>query len=180
MYASDELEETFRRYYESAPPESREKLDELKRDSRVRIHLIRGQLNPELSRGAASGPHESSAEIRQACIMHPAEENDAITPDFDWDVVLDEQTRKSVEEATGFRSPVGALLEHELFGHFMRCYTEGECRIPRTEALRWWTRAENQANGEENKYRVHNHLPLVNWTVTPSGQRTKAVAPRAP
>lgn len=56
--------------------------------------------------------------------MHPAAEDDVIEPDFDWDVVLDEQVRKQVGDRSGFLSPVGALLEHELLGHFMRCYSE--------------------------------------------------------
>src|SRR5689334_6845389 len=93
VFASDELEETFQQYYDSAPPESRAKLDVLKRDERVRIHFIRGALDPELSRGAASGPHDGE-DMRRRCVMHPAGVDHLIGVEFDWDVVLDEVTRK--------------------------------------------------------------------------------------
>jgi len=179
VFASDEFEETFQQYHDSAPPESREKIDALKRDARVRIHLIRGQLDSDLSRGGASAPHDSPLG-RQFCIMHPAQEDGSIENDFDWDIVIDDQLRLRTVERIHLETPIGALLEHEILGHFLQCYAHRLCRPPGRDRIRWQAERENEAILQENNYRAYQHLHLVNWTVSPEGRQIKRIQPRVP
>jgi hypothetical protein len=154
-FTGDGTEAVFQNWRKQASPQTREAIDALNTDDKVLIHIIRGKIEGEVSRGT-SAQLAADPISKRACLMHPAP--NGIKPHADWDIIWDEELQKRMEKKLKLQSPIEALLQHEILGHVIPAINDPLKARKRTNEN------EDYAIQRENEYRQHVGLPLVPWT----------------
>jgi hypothetical protein len=148
-FSGGDMKNAFESWRSKAPATDQQKIAALERDETTIIHIIRGQLDPSLSRGSAAYK-AADPDARKRCVLHPAA--DGIRSMRNWDVVYDQRV---AEKPHGFPNPVEALLHHEILGHIEKVLMD------RSWADRSIAETEAYALERENEYRRHNGLQLA-------------------
>lgn len=147
-FVSPDMEASFQRWKETAPPKDRKTIERLEEDDTVIIHVVPGVVSHLKSRGGQTA-FAFSKEAKPGCMMrHPW--SFGIDWNRNFDIIYDEEL---MQQAWGFPNPVEAFLHHELIGHVARILDD-PTSIEDPEP-------ESYAIERENEYRQYVGLELV-------------------
>lgn len=149
----------FDRWEATAPPETREMIQRLKKDRTLVIHIREGVVRGK-SRGASSSAGSPAAHKRNGCFNHPP--SDELDPRRNWDLVYDKKQQAQLEKESKLLSPTHVLLHHEIMGHILPALNDPtliDAQDQGDEKVK--IQIENRATEKENDYRKLLNLPLI-------------------